>query len=87
MRLALAGFAAFAVALVSMAAARGELTIHKQSRIDGGSAYAVKESTGACRSHHQVIRDTRCDKCQGSLPSRAEMQSRRCRRCSAVRAA
>src|SRR5438552_7824078 len=45
MRLALAGFAAFAVALVSMAAARGELTIHKQSRIDGGSDYAVKEST------------------------------------------
>jgi hypothetical protein len=54
---------------------------------DGCTRHAVKESTGACRSHHNLIRDTRCEKCQGPLPSRSEMQVRRCRRCADVRAA
>lgn len=54
---------------------------------DGCTRHAIKESTGACRAHHAVMRDARCDKCQGQLASRDEVQRGRCRRCSAVRAA
>jgi hypothetical protein len=54
---------------------------------DGCTRHAVKESTGACRSHHNLIREMRCDKCKGPLSNRSEMQIRRCRRCSDVRAA
>jgi hypothetical protein len=54
---------------------------------DGCTRHAEKESTGACRTHHTVLRDARCQKCQGRLTSRTELDSRQCRRCSAVRAA
>ena len=54
---------------------------------DGCTRHAEKESTGACRAHHAIIRDVRCQKCQGRLTSRAELDGRHCRRCAAVRAA
>ncbi len=54
---------------------------------DGCTRHAVKESTGACRAHHSLIRDNRCEKCQGPLASRSEIQDRRCRRCVSARAA
>jgi hypothetical protein len=34
-----------------------------------------------------VLRDARCQKCQGRLTSRAELDHRTCRRCVALRAA
>ncbi len=54
---------------------------------DGCTRHAVKEATGACRSHHAVMRDARCEKCQAPLTSRPELERRRCRRCSTLRAA
>lgn len=54
---------------------------------DGCTRHAEKETTGACRSHHVLIRDTRCEKCQAALTSRSEVERRRCRRCATVRAA
>jgi hypothetical protein len=58
-----------------------------KSVFDGCTRHAEKEATGACRSHHVIIRDSRCQKCQGALTSRPEVESRRCRRCVASRAA
>ncbi len=54
---------------------------------DGCTRHAEKESTGACRSHHVVLRDARCQKCQSRLTSRPELDTRTCRRCVALRAA
>jgi hypothetical protein len=54
---------------------------------DGCTKHAEKEATGACRSHHVLIRDSRCQQCQGTLSSRREMDARRCRRCTGIRAA
>ena len=54
---------------------------------DGCTRHAEKESTGACRSHHVIIRDARCLQCQGTVMSRREVETRRCRRCAAMRAA
>jgi hypothetical protein len=54
---------------------------------DGCTRHAEKESTGACRAHHVVLRDARCRQCQGALATRAEIQGGRCRRCLAARAA
>src|SRR5206468_2973772 len=45
MRTVLAGLAAFAFGLVSISASRGDITIHKRSRVETGSSYAVKEAT------------------------------------------
>lgn len=54
---------------------------------DGCTRHAEKPATGACRGHHVLIRDVRCQVCQGALTSRAEQDKRRCRRCAAVRVA
>ncbi len=54
---------------------------------DGCTRHAEKAATSACRSHHVVIRDSRCAKCQGPLTSRLELEQRRCRRCASTRAA
>jgi hypothetical protein len=54
---------------------------------DGCTRHAEKESTGACRSHHVMLRDARCRKCQAQLTGRAELDARACRRCAAQRAA
>jgi hypothetical protein len=54
---------------------------------DGCTRHAEKESTGACRAHHPVIRDSRCQQCASRLTTRSEVESRRCRRCYAGRAA
>jgi hypothetical protein len=54
---------------------------------DGCTRHAEKLATNACRSHHILIRDIRCQSCQGPLASRAELENRRCRRCSVLRAA
>lgn len=54
---------------------------------DGCTRHAEKPATGACRSHHVIIRDNRCQACQGPLTTRREVDSRRCRRCVANRAA
>jgi hypothetical protein len=54
---------------------------------DGCTRHAEKESTGACRSHHVMLRHARCPKCQAQLTSRAELDTRACRRCAAQRAA
>lgn len=54
---------------------------------DGCTRHAEKEATGACRTHHLVLRDARCQKCQGRLTNQAEVNSRHCRRCAAHRAA
>jgi hypothetical protein len=54
---------------------------------DGCTRHAEKESTGACRTHHTVLRDARCQKCAGRLTNRIELDSRQCRRCAPARAA
>ena len=54
---------------------------------DGCTRHAEKEATGACRPHHTLIRDARCQKCQAQLANRQELETRYCRRCSIVRAA
>lgn len=54
---------------------------------DGCTRHAEKQATGACRAHHVVIRETRCQGCQGVLASRAEVDRGRCRRCATARAA
>jgi len=54
---------------------------------DGCTRHAEKEATGACRAHHVLMRDARCQKCQSALTSRRELESRACRRCSSARAA
>jgi len=54
---------------------------------DGCTRHAENESTGACRAHHVVLRDARCQKCQGRLASRTELDRRQCRRCATARAA
>ncbi len=54
---------------------------------DGCTRHAEKESTGACRAHHAIMRDTRCVQCQGRLATRTEVESRHCRRCVSGRAA
>jgi hypothetical protein len=54
---------------------------------DGCTRHAEKVATSACRSHHVVIRDSRCQKCAGPLTSRLELEQRLCRRCTATRAA
>lgn len=54
---------------------------------DGCTRHAEKESTGACRAHHVALRDARCQKCQGRLGSRSELDTRFCRRCVSARAA
>jgi hypothetical protein len=54
---------------------------------DGCTRHAEKVATNACRSHHVLIRDTRCEKCQGPLANRTELETRCCRHCSALRAA
>jgi hypothetical protein len=54
---------------------------------DGCTRHAEKPVTNACRSHHATIRDHRCEKCQGPLTSTREVDTRRCRRCVASRAA
>jgi hypothetical protein len=54
---------------------------------DGCTRHAEKPATSACRSHHVTIRDNRCEKCQGPLTSPREVDTRRCRRCTASRAA
>lgn len=54
---------------------------------DGCTRHAEKESTGACRTHHVMLRDARCQKCHGRLSSRAELGNGQCRRCSALRVA
>src|SRR5262245_48130845 len=54
---------------------------------DGCTRHAEKAATSACRSHHVVIRASRCEKCQGPLTSRLDLEQRRCRRCASMRAA
>jgi hypothetical protein len=54
---------------------------------DGCTRHAEKPATSACRAHHVTIRDHRCEKCQGPLTSSREVDTRRCRRCAASRAA
>jgi hypothetical protein len=54
---------------------------------DGCTRHAEKASTGACRSHHTMLRDARCSKCQAQLTSRAELDRGACRRCATARAA
>jgi hypothetical protein len=54
---------------------------------DGCTRHAEKESTGACRSHHQKIREARCSACQSPLRNRLEIERGRCPRCVSVRAA
>jgi hypothetical protein len=54
---------------------------------DGCTRHAEKESTGACRAHHVVLRDARCQKCQGRLASRPELDRGQCRRCATAQAA
>ena len=54
---------------------------------DGCTRHAEKPGTNACRAHHTTIRDHRCEKCQGALTSAREVDTRRCRRCVASRAA
>ena len=54
---------------------------------DGCTRHAEKQATGACRAHHVVIRDTRCQACHGVLASRSEIDRGRCRRCVTARAA
>jgi hypothetical protein len=54
---------------------------------DGCTRHAIKASTGACRTHHALMRDARCEKCHVALASTAELQTRRCRRCATARAA
>lgn len=54
---------------------------------DGCTRHAQKTATNACRSHHAIIRDSRCQACQGPLTSRREVDAKRCRRCVATRAA
>src|SRR5262245_11132057 len=45
MRTVLAGLATFAVGLLSISSARGDLTIHKRSRVETGTGYTVKDAT------------------------------------------
>src|SRR5690242_8571328 len=45
MRTVLAGLAAFAVAFVTSSVSRGDITVHKRSRVETGSGYAVREAT------------------------------------------
>ena len=54
---------------------------------DGCTRHAEKESTGACRPHHVIIRDAHCRQCSGPVTSRAEGESGRGRRCGGARAA
>lgn len=54
---------------------------------NGCTRHAEKAETGACRAHHPIIRDTRCQICQGPLTSSPEVDQRRCRRCAKTRAA
>lgn len=54
---------------------------------DGCTRHAEKETTGACRPHHVIIRDARCRQCGGPVASRAEVETGRCRRCRMQRAA
>lgn len=54
---------------------------------DGCTRHAEKESTGACRSHHQKIREARCATCQAPLHNRLEIERGRCPRCLSLRAA
>ncbi len=54
---------------------------------DGCTRHAVKAATGACRAHHALLREARCEKCQGPLASRQELESRLCRPCTIIRAA
>jgi len=54
---------------------------------DGCTRHAVKAATGACRAHHSMFRDARCQQCRGALTNRQEIEQRRCRRCAPARAA
>src|SRR5947207_1625384 len=45
MRTVLAGLAAFAVGLLSISTARGDITIHKRSRTESGGGYVVREAS------------------------------------------
>jgi hypothetical protein len=54
---------------------------------DGCTRHAEKPATSACRAHHVIIRESRCQACQGPLLSRPEVDSRRCRRCVSSRVA
>jgi hypothetical protein len=54
---------------------------------DGCTRHAEKAITGACRAHHQKIREARCSMCQGELRSRVEVERSRCPRCATARAA
>jgi hypothetical protein len=54
---------------------------------DGCTRHAEKEATSACRAHHLMLRDARCQKCQARLTNRNECAARLCRRCTAIRAA
>jgi len=55
MRTVIAGFVAFAVGLLSISAARGDLTIHKRSRAETGGGYAVKEATETWQAAQTAI--------------------------------
>lgn len=54
---------------------------------DGCTRHAIKASTWACRNHHAVMRDARCEKCRAPLASVGEVRNGRCRRCFVSRAA
>ena len=54
---------------------------------DGCTRHAEKQSTGACRAHHVVLRDARCQGCRATLTNRSEIDRGRCRRCAGARAA
>ncbi|HEX3177729.1 MAG TPA: hypothetical protein VHZ49_13700 [Methylomirabilota bacterium] len=54
---------------------------------DGCTRHAEKPTTGACRAHHQRIREARCSMCAGPLRNRTEVERSRCPRCAAARAA
>lgn len=54
---------------------------------DGCTRHAEKQTTGACRAHHVIIRDARCQACRGPLASPGEIDRGRCRRCAPARAA
>lgn len=54
---------------------------------DGCTRHAEKQITGACRTHHVILRDARCQTCHAALTTRAEIDRGRCRRCASARAA
>jgi nicotinamidase-related amidase len=55
MRTVLAGLAVCAVGLVWISTARGDITVHKRSRVETGGGYAVKEATEMWRPAQTAV--------------------------------